>query len=518
MKKLITMLCSVWLPGITAWFSNLIDQRLVRWSFYLLAIAFFLIRYFYLTADFPNYSIWMIDQAKFTDEGWWSSAAVMHFLTGHWDVPGDYNPGVAQPVWPLLLGTLFSFTGVSIAAARAFNVTLSIAAACAASSLIASESRRYAPLAFLLLAASPFAYVFSRLAILDTLITLEFCCLLLLAARLQKRQLLGLASIALLSSAMLLSKLTSALLLPAVLWMAWWTMSHNWRSALKSITAVILVPTMFFKAWEVFVTHCGYGADYHYFYDNNAMEDFDWSRIGQTLADLARHGFMIDRLLYPTLLIALIILLLASFPFWPARHRLSLRPFFTNPLFAASTLAIAAEALYIIRRQDDFAPRYLLVMLAPLVLIALILLARLFESRSPFAPVLLLIMLASVLANGIMIEKFITRPTYQFIHAADAIGKIVRSTPGQNPLIFGVSASQLSLMNGIPSINDAYSLEEMPEKVARYKPGWYLVWNAIAESNADLLTPYTLEKVATYAVFDDDDRNHLILYRMIPRR
>ena len=28
----------------------------------------------------------MMDQAKFTDEGWWANAAVRHFLIGHWQV------------------------------------------------------------------------------------------------------------------------------------------------------------------------------------------------------------------------------------------------------------------------------------------------------------------------------------------------------------------------------------------------------------------------------------------------
>ncbi len=39
----------------------------------------------------PLLSPWIIDQAKFTDEGWWASAAVMHVLTGHWHIAGDYG-------------------------------------------------------------------------------------------------------------------------------------------------------------------------------------------------------------------------------------------------------------------------------------------------------------------------------------------------------------------------------------------------------------------------------------------
>src|SRR6202451_3154595 len=92
-----------------------------------LALVLCLTRFAYLGADFPNHSPWMIDQAKFTDEGWWANAAVRHFLIGHWQVPGDYNPAAAVPVGPVWLTMVFHFAGVGIVAARAVNVFFSIA-------------------------------------------------------------------------------------------------------------------------------------------------------------------------------------------------------------------------------------------------------------------------------------------------------------------------------------------------------------------------------------------------------
>src|ERR1700684_2083679 len=102
-------------------------RRWFRIAIWAIVAALSIAKFFYLDADFPNWSLWMIDQAKFTDEGWWGSAAVMHALSGHWYVSGDYNPAVALPVWPVLLGMLFHFTGVSVVAARALNVVVSIA-------------------------------------------------------------------------------------------------------------------------------------------------------------------------------------------------------------------------------------------------------------------------------------------------------------------------------------------------------------------------------------------------------
>ena len=87
-------------------------RRSFRWSLLLLAIALFALHYVHLTADFPNNSPWM-DWSKYTDEGWYGDAAVRHFLLGHWYLPGDFNPGVAMPVWPLLEAAVFRVAGVA---------------------------------------------------------------------------------------------------------------------------------------------------------------------------------------------------------------------------------------------------------------------------------------------------------------------------------------------------------------------------------------------------------------------
>jgi hypothetical protein len=172
-----------WLPALRPnLYLPYLDAALEsRWLRYiLLAIAGLLsvAKLLHLSADFPNESPWLMDQAKFTDEGWWACAAVRHALAGHWLAAGDYNPMAALPVWPLILGGLFHFTGVSVVAARAFNVAISIATLFVVYLLVRrysrGESQAPAILGVVLLAASPFAFVFNRLAILETLIVFEF--------------------------------------------------------------------------------------------------------------------------------------------------------------------------------------------------------------------------------------------------------------------------------------------------------------------------------------------------------
>src|ERR1700692_2409390 len=88
-----------------------------------LAAGLLVLHYLHLSADFPNYSPWM-DWSKYTDEGWYGDAAIRHMQRGSWNVPGDFNPAAALPVWPLLELAVFRFTGVSLVAARALAVTV----------------------------------------------------------------------------------------------------------------------------------------------------------------------------------------------------------------------------------------------------------------------------------------------------------------------------------------------------------------------------------------------------------
>jgi hypothetical protein len=79
----------------------------------------------------------------------------------------------------------------------------------------------------------------------------------------------------------------------------------------------------------------------------------------------------------------------------------------------------------------------------------------------------------------------------------------------------GASGNQISLMTGIPSINDGYGTEDAAEKVARYQPGWYMAWNDVANQNDGFPPEYRLEKVASFPVFDDDERSTLTLYKLM---
>jgi 4-amino-4-deoxy-L-arabinose transferase-like glycosyltransferase len=463
-------------------------------------------RFCYLSADFPNDSLWMIDQAKYTDEGWWASGAVMHFLTGHWYVAGDYNPAVALPVWPGLLAALFHFTGVSLVAARALNVAISIATLGVVYAVVGRYSKRTSALmAVLVLASSPFAFVFNRLAILDTLVVFEFCLLMLAASLVRERRIWPLASLTVLVTAMILTKTTAALLVPAVLWIAWAGTGYKWSGFLRALLAGLVAPALLLKGYEALVKALGYGGDYQYFFDVNAMPDIDWGHSLSTLWQFLENCLWIDRVLYPVGLVILVVTVAWKRRLW------------RNRLFAASWIALASQAVFIFSRQDDYAPRYFLVMLVPLIWIVAVAFGETMAHAPKTSRLMMLAMAAAAIANGVMIHHFLSVRDYDFRDAALSIRDIVRSHPEQKPLLMGASADQLSIMVGVPSINDGYGTEEMREKVGRYQPGWYVGWKDVDPASEDFLSGYRLEKVAVYQALDDEDRGSLALYKMVRR-
>jgi len=456
----------------------------------------------------------MSDQAKYTDEGWWASAAVSHRLLGDWYVPGDYNPGVALPVWPVLVDGVFRVTGVSLVAARTLSVAFSVATV----GLVFWLARRYSEthsklagaVAALLLAASPMAFVFSRLAILESAIGFEFC-LVLVVASLAGKRLWLLPALPLLAAVMLLTKTTSAVLLPAVCWLAWSSLAEKIGSkSLRMLAAGLLaaaIPVGLWKGYEAAVMHSRYAVDYQYFFENSAMPEIAWDKSVATVLEMLRNCFWVDRILYPLGVCGLV---------WSVAWR---RALWRNPLWTASWLAIAGEAALIFARQDDYAPRYFLGMLVPLVLAVILAIEQLFLVSSRALVVGGMALVAAVLLNVTQIVSLVAHRTYAFVNAASSIQRIVESSSpvadGRRQLILGISGSQISLMTGIPSISDGYGTEEMPAKLDGYRPGWYVAWNHAIDSTTTSL--YELRPVASYAVFDDPDRDRLVLYAMTPK-
>ena len=115
-------------------------------------------------------------------------------VTFNWDTGMLLGTSIlppALPVWPFLEAILFRFTGVSLVAARALTVSvfggILLSSYFLVRKWVARESLTPA-WAALLLAASPFCYVFTRLAILEPLLILLTLLLLLVASSVKGKE------------------------------------------------------------------------------------------------------------------------------------------------------------------------------------------------------------------------------------------------------------------------------------------------------------------------------------------
>ncbi|MDE1175971.1 MAG: phospholipid carrier-dependent glycosyltransferase [Edaphobacter sp.] len=496
----------------------------------LLAVAavFLLLHGVHLRADFPNHSPWM-DWAKYTDEGWYGDAAIRYFQRGSWYVPGDFNPAAALPVWPLAESALFHFTGANVIAARSLSVTVFVLIVLAAYLLLRRSARMTAAndfatsslapaIAALLLAVSPFCYVFSRLAILEPMLILLTTLALLTASYVlpegSERTLRYWAPIigmGLILPLMVLTKTTAVFLMPAVFWMLYARRDYSLRSFVRAVWPVLLLAGVVWATYYGLVVRPRFLEDYHYLFAANAYTGITRENALSVLQDTFTDGTWIGRLFYPLALVAILVVF--------SLERRLLR----NPVVPALLLWIAGYESFL-AYHDNLQPRYYLVVAVPFILLSSIALEGLWNRRNVIAPIRHLVGVSAALALAVIAANdarhtlhYVRYPEYTFSEAAQRIRQIVTSDHKQNQLVLSISGSDLSLMTGLPSICDDFGTMELSDRVRAYHPGWYITWNEVDDDKMDALTPiYHLHRVAAFPAMDDPERNLLILYRLEP--
>ena len=470
--------------------------------------ALLALHFVHLRADFPNFSPWM-DYAKYTDEGWYGNAAIRHALFGAWHLDGDFNPAAALPVWPLLEALLFSVTGVSLVAAR------SLALVIFAVNLVLSYAllRRFVPRAMAFagvtfLAASAFLWAFSRLAILEPLLialTLSAWLLALALPRAGKTRRLLL--IGLLLCLAVLTKTTAIFLAPATLLLVWKSDGYKLWTGLRSLALVAaggLVPWLIYFALLV---RPHYLTDYLYLFAAN-----QWVRpptiSGQLWAFwFAFHGAgWID----PTLCWLALGVMALALVFARARR------VWTNPLVLASVLG-SAGYIFFIGWHNSPQPRYYQVIAYPLVFITCIAVAELSRQSRALGTFAVAALAATTAANIYGEVRFARHPEYSFVDAAQRLTRYIDRHPNGKRLLLSISGDDITLITHLPAICDDFGTYDLPRRIHEYQPGWYAAWNELDPGTLeDLHTQYTLEQVATFHAFDDQDRDELILYKLHP--
>ena len=506
-------------PAQTGSSGAITAAKVIQLVLLILTAVLFGLHFVHLSADFPNHSPWM-DWSKYTDEGWYGDAAIRQMQLGHWFVKGDFNPAVALPVWPALEYVLFRVTGVSLLAVRALTVSVFGGILVFAYLLLRRSSMLdrnedlpriwVAPsVSVALLAASPFCYAFTRLAILEPLLVVLTLAALWSASVADVRPVRSAVALGVLLPLMILTKTTAVFLLPSVAWMLWATCEYRLRPLLRVGVPSATIAAVLWSAYFFGLVRPRYLEDYRYLFSANAYTGMTRVNAWTVIQDTVRDGVWMGRFLYPVALLSVAL----AFVFF--------RRCFRNPLVPSLLLWAAGYAAFL-AYHDNLQPRYYLVVAVPLTLLVPVIFEQIIRSFAAKARGLLLGLAAAVFATIFLTDAvetlhFVRTPEYTFTQAAHDLSRVVFADKQHNRLILSISGSDLSLMTGIASICDDFGTMALEDRAALYRPGWYATWNQVDDDKMDALSPlFHLERVASFTAFDDPERNLLILYRLDP--
>ena len=491
-----------------------------------------------LGADFPNHTVWYGDWAKYTDEGWYSNAAVRAQLLGHWYLKGDFNPAVALPVWPFLEWILFFFTGVSLQAARALAVAGFFLSLLLSYLLLrTSGSRPMVLLALTFVVTSPFLYCFSRLATLEPFLMVFTLAALNVAVRLPRlrRPLWSAFAVGILFTVMMLTKTYAVFLLPALVWAMAWPLRGRQRLAVQSLLVAGTTFAAGYGLWLALIVSRGFLADYKLLFFINKYPrppEFYWPFVAFWWS--FHGGLWADQVLLPLagiiVLAALVSATVGRFaPRGAAAQSLAAfaRRLLLDPVFGASVVACAGM-IFFMTYQNHPQPRYFTVTAVFCFYVVAQGAAALFQQARASTGTLrellggagvavVAVSLVASAANTVQTLTYVTHPEYTFVNAANHLTQYINAHPNGRRLLLSISGDQIMMATRLPAICDDYGTIPLTQKLGEYQPGWYAAWNDLdPESLADLHTRYSLEQVAAWPAFDDSNRNLLVLFKLHP--
>lgn len=470
-----------------------------------LGILFFTIHFVHLSADLPNHSPW-VDGAKTTDEGWYAGAATHYFVTGHWYLPGSFNPAVAIPVWPALLALWFKVTGVSMVYARVLMLLFYGASL----GLMCLLIRRYRPgpawaAALLLMAAHPYCYVFDRLAILEPLVVFWLLLGLWLAdgtslANTRSQLLVGIVVVL-----MVLTKTTGAFLVPAILYQFWAARGFPPLKSLLRPTAVILsTAAVLWFAWYLLAIRPHHLADYKLMVAANRNRVY-LRAMPYTAWRVLKGSFVMNPMLFSG---AMLILALSA--------RL-LRRLWHNPLFGSSAVAMLGYMTFIWYHAKLYEARYYLVLAIPITILVVLGVTELLATVKPLGLAVTGVLTFAAVSMMAQTAAYALHPRYEMLSASNQIADHIHADRSVPDMLLSNSGDDITLFTGIPAVCWEFTTDGLAPVLDRYHPGWYAEWSPEEDAvRTKLSARYRLTEVARYRIFDLPLKDWLILYRLDP--
>lgn len=457
-----------------------------------ITVIFIGLRFVNIAADFPNGIT--SSSALYTDEGWHLSAAINFIVTGEWYTDGDFNPAINLPVGHLIQAIVFSSFGMSLASARS-TVVVFFALIVFLEFLLAVKYVDYlsAIFAVFFLSVNFFAFAYSRLAILEVLMT-AFVLLALWFASLLKQKLnfivVPLSSILLVIAT--LTKTTAISALPALIYLSSLRgKTHRSKALWAALSAVVYITVL--SIYNSFASQAYYD-DFLYFKNLTLDERFSASVVDiikNFLSSIAQAR-RIEPLVYISTLSSSLFLLLQS------------NLFRKNILVHISLLWMFAY--FGILSVTSYHPsRYFLPLIIPISLLfgTAISFLRNYLSRQTTCFVQLLICAFILTSNGYRIIDYLSAPKFTFIEMAQDVQQVMadQSSVDKDPILLGNFANSISLATGIRSVNTLLSTEPISWKIKKYSPQFYISLGYEPDVVGVLSKVYKLQKVSEWDVF-----------------
>lgn len=449
-------------------------QRILSYFLIPITIGFLLLRVIHLNADFPAGIT--PSGTLYTDEGWYASAALRHYLYSNWYLPDDFNAAVNMPVGQILHRLSFAVFGNSFVAARGMVVASFIALTTLMTGLV---YRRWggtaAILTALLLATNYLVFAYSRLALMDLLATFFVVCGLFIALRTKgDKRLLGLIFCAALFGLGILTKASVAFAVPLLFYLAWRYGKHNRERLVLAISSTLVVVAL--VGSYIVIAKLFFAEDYSYFSAINFSAERSHGSLGGWLRHLPRT--LLRSHVFGTGLVGLTALMTAGAAIVSRRFR-------HDPLVHVLVL-YAALYLASISVIAYGPPRYYLPLAIPLTglcAIACIALKTwiLEKSRWPSAAILavtpIVLVIVITLGESAKIITYMANPSFSYHIMAQGVEDIIRDREGEveGVVVFGHIVDWVAVETGIRAVNTILTTGNLATQLRSYQPEYLLV-------------------------------------------
>lgn len=470
------------------------------------AVVMYALMFVHLLADFPRTAPWS-DMSKCTDEGWYGGGALHHFVFGHWYLPFSFNPTVAMPMWPLMLGGWFSVAGVGMLQARILAVLLYGVSLALFVVLLREAGCRWVTCAaaVLLMTANPFCYVFDRMALLEPVAVFWWMAGMWLAARAARGEWWRALMVGVAIVALVLTKTTAVALLPSILFFLYARAKQErvaWgRPLVVAVGTAIVLWGLYFFVW----VRPRYLKDFRFVFAINNYRSH-LTVVARVLTEALADGLWINTVL---VLLAVVLWLIAA---------VRLRQLWRSPLFTAMLVALIGHFAFIVY-HGNLQPRYYLILTIPVVSVVVMTGEALwFKGMRRMAVLTAAVLIAIAAQMTVTTLSYVRHPAYTYRDMATAVAEKMRSGGQVAPVIFAAAGDDISLFTGVRAISmyEPYGLQPLLD---RYRPGWMGAWQDWEQAfPKQVASQYELQPVETFRVYNDQPHHGIfVLYKMTPR-